>query len=471
MKLLKSMPQDTAFFERYADLTHTLTKVSVITQVFTGICEIGILYALIYPSVHDLVPSYAATISTIAAVFLAAILQLGLKKVFPYSVRAVLYKRFKGLDLAFSIGVFLLTIALLTVSVFLSYKGSKDIAAFAAPKSTEKTTTAQDSAKNAATIAANGRFTTDSATIETKFKGKTEALTAELQSRITAIERNAQSRQATTLRAELKTKLAAMQADKATEIQAKSDLRTATIDRETSRADSQTDVILSDNRTAKEKAETKANSYSGYIGYFTLFCYIFFMFTYILNEIHHKGAKIDLTPMPSQRHFTPSVLAEFFEAAKERIDVILRTKVYNFANATAAQPLPDAIRSLYDFKPKTFLEVLNVEPHFEQTKIVKLPVKRHQLAATIKEDVPQEKRYTIGFKQSKDNDTETVNDTQNMATTKIVGGGETIGQCPNCLASFTKNHKKHTYCSDECRGQYWEKEKGKKLHKNKTGKN
>ena len=73
MKLLKSMPQDTAFFERYADLTHTLTKVSVITQVFTGICEIGILYALIYPSVHDLVPSYAATISTIAAVFLAAI--------------------------------------------------------------------------------------------------------------------------------------------------------------------------------------------------------------------------------------------------------------------------------------------------------------------------------------------------------------------------------------------------------------
>ena len=481
MKILKSMPQDTAFFERYADLTHTLTKVSVITQVFTGVCEIGILYALIYPSVHDLLPNYAVMLSTVAAVFLAAILQLGLKKVFPYSVRAILYKRFKGLDLAFSIGVFLLTIALLCVSVFLSYKGSKDIAAFAAPKPNEKTTTAQDSAKNAATVAANGRFTTDSATIETKYKGKTEALTAELQSRITTIERNAQGRQATTLRAELKTKLAAMQADKATEIQAKSDIRQTTIDRETSRADSQTDVILSDNRTAKDKAESKAASYSGYIGYFTLFCYIFFMFTYILNEIHHKGAKIDLTPMPSQRHFTPSVLAEFFEAAKERIDVILRIQVYNFANATAAQPLPDAVRSLYNFKAKTFDEVLTVEPHFEQMRIIKLPVKRHKLAATTQDDTtkktddtPQKSRQ-IGFKKTDDtkddttakqddtgvhNDFRPTSNLQDDTKTIIVNSGD-FGKCENCSKDFFRNHKKQRFCCEDCRKEAWKAKTGK----------
>jgi hypothetical protein len=46
-----------------------------------------------------------------------------------------------------------------------------------------------------------------------------------------------------------------------------------------------------------------------------------------------------------------------------------------------------------------------------------------------------------------------------------------IGQCPNCLASFTKNHKKHVYCKDECRIDYWQKMNNKKVHKNKTGRN
>lgn len=473
MKILKSMPNDTAFFERYADLVHSLTKVATIAQVVTGAAEIGILYALLYGSINDIAPSRATTLTMIAAVFCAALLQFGLKKVFPYSVRAILFKRFKGLDLAFSIAVFILTIALLGVSIFLSWHGSKDIANFAIKPPIEKNTTSQDSAKRAATIQANGLFTTDSATIETKFTGKAEALTAELMSRIATIERNAKGKQATTQRAELKTKIAQLQADKATEIQAKSDKRQADIDKATNRADQQTDDILSDNKTAKTKADDKAKSYSGYIGYFTLFCYIFFLFTYILNEIYHKGAKIDLTPIPSQRHFDPSVVALFFEAAKERLDVFFRTHIYNFSNNTKAQPLPDSYRILHTFKAKTFDEVLKVESDFEQTKIVKLPTKRHKIAASVNDTEPTkeaEKRHTIGFRKESSNDSNDTQKVENKAITKIVGGGETIGQCPNCLESFTKNHKKHTYCKDQCRIDFWQKEKGRKIHKNRTGK-
>ena len=470
------MPQDAAFFERYADLTHTLTKVSIITQTFTGICEIGILYALLYPSVNDLAPNYATTLTTTAAIFLAAILQLGLKKVFPYSVRAVLYKRFKGLDLAFSVGVFLLTIALLTVSIFLSYKGSKDIASFAAPKATEKTTAAQDSAKRAATMQAKALFSSDSMIIESKFIGKKEAIESELMSSIAAIERNAKGKQATTLRAELKTKLAKLQSDKATEIQAKSDLRAAAIDRATNRADQQTDVILSDNKTAKEKAESKASSYSGYIGYFTLFCYVFFLFTYILNEIHHKGAQIEVTPIPSQRHFNPSVLAEWLEALKERIDVFFRTKVYNFADATAAQPLPDAVRSLYNFKAKTFDEVLQVESEFEKTKVVKLPTKRHKIAANLQDDTATKQRQ-IGFRKTdetkddttaKQDDTRVHNDfrySDNLQddTKTILVSHSDFGKCENCGKDFFRNHKKQRFCCEDCRKIAWSNRTGKTL--------
>lgn len=474
------MPKDTAFFERYADLTHSLTKVATIAQVVTGAAEIGILYALLFGSINDIAPSNAPTLTMFAAVFCAALLQFGLKKVFPYSVRAILYNRFKGLDFAFSIAVFILTIALLGVSVFLSWHGSKDIAAFAIKPPTEKTTTAQDSAKRAATMQANGLFTTDSATIEAKYNGKAEALTAELMSRITSIERYSNGKQATTQRAELKTKLAKLQADKATEIQSKSDKRQAAIDQATSRADNQTDEILSDNKAAKTKAADKAKSYLGYIGYFTLFCYIFFLFTYILNEIYHKGAKIDLTPVPSQRHFNPSVIAEFFEALKERIDVNLRTKVYNFANATEAQPLPDAVRGLYEFKAKNFDEVLSVQSDFEQTKIVKLPTKRHKLAATIQpekaDDTPKKQRQ-IGFRKADDtsdgagekqDDTGVHNDFRSTANltddskTIIVTGGD-FGKCENCGNDFFRNHKKQRFCCEDCRKIAWSNKTGKIL--------
>ena len=485
MKILKSMPQDTVFFEKYADLTHSLTKVATIAQVVTGSAEIGILYALLFPSIHDLAPNYAGTLSTIAALFCATLLQFGLKKVFPYAVRAFIYKRWQGLDRAFSVSVIILTLALLGVSVFLSWHGSKDIANFAVTQPAEKTTTAQDSAKNAVMTAANGRFTTDSATIETKYKGKSEALNAEFNSRIGVAEGKANQtvtsapswskslrQNAAALRGEMSTKLAQLQADKATEIQAKSDKRQSDIDKATDRADQQADGILAENKAAKDAATAKTNSYSGYIGYFTLFCYIFFLFTYILNEIYHKGAKIDLTPVPSQRHFNPSVIAEFFEALKERIDVNLRTRVYNFANATEAQPLPDAVRGLYEFKAKTFDEVLKVESDFAQTKVVKLPTKRHKLAATIQgdtakktDDTPQKQRQ-IGFKKTDEtavsNDTNDTEKVENITNTKIVGGG-IVGECKHCNKSFVKNHKKQIYCQDSCRIADYEKRSGKKL--------
>lgn len=488
MKLLKSMPQDTAFFERYADLTHSLTKVAIIAQVVTGAAEIGILYALLYPSINDLAPNYAGKLSTIAAFFCATLLQFGLKKVFPYAVRAFIFKRWKGLDCAFSVSVIILTIALLAVSIFLSWKGSKDIASFAVAKPTEKTTTAQDSAKNAVLIAANGRFTTDSATIETKYKGKAEALTAEFNGRIGSIEGKANQTvtsapswskslrsQAGALRSEMSTKLAQLQANKATEIQAKSDKRQSDIDKATDRANSQTDAILNENKTAKDAATAKANSYSGYIGYFTLLCYIFFLFTYILNEIYHKGAKIDLTPVPSQRHFTPSVIAEFFEALKERIDVNLRTRVYNFANATDAQPLPDAMRSLYDFKADVLTNTQKVETTAKEAKVIKLPLKLPfipAIAATT-ETEPTEKRQ-IGFNKTKPKEENPTDDKDNQRNASIRNAYEpnetskyAVLNCAYeaCGKAFERRTTFQKYCCEECRIAAFELRTGKQLKK------
>ena len=462
MKLQTNLPQNADginFFERYASLINSLTSVAFIAQLITGFCEVGILYTLLYPSFADVVPpQYLGFVAMIGAIICATMLQMGLKEVFPYSIRAILYNRFKGLDLAFTIGIFILTISILAGSIALSWQGSKDIAEFAVSKPIEKTTSKSDSTKNADFATAQRLFTSDSSTIETKYKGKSEALTAEFNSRISANEGKASQTansapswskslrlQAATLRGELTTKLATLQADKAIELEAKATDRKKAIDKADNRADSDAATITADNTTAKGEAEKKKNRYKGYIGYFTLMCYIFFLSVFTMNEIYKKGSSIDIKPLPSQRHFNPSVFAEFIETVKEKLDVYFRTKIQNWADKTPAQPLPLSINALYDFKANTFDEVLQVESDFEKMKVVKLPTKRHKIAAIAKDDTTKKaddtpsKVRVIGFKKQDDtgntNDTNDTEKVENTADTNIVGGG-IVGNCKHCSKSF-----------------------------------
>jgi hypothetical protein len=500
MKTFKSMPKNEGiqFFDRYANLIHSLTRFAVVAQLVTGLTEIGIIYALLYPSISDLAPSYAPGVTTPLSILFASLLQVGLKKVFPYSVRAILFKRWKGLDLPFSVAVFALTGALLSVSILLSYKGSHDIIDIAIAPPTEKTTTATDSTKAATEREATAIFRTDSATIETKFAGKSEALTSEFQSRASGYDAQASrakgsiykaelAAKAQGIRAELKTKLATLQSDKATELEAKATERKATINRATDKNDNATALILSDNKEAKGKAENRKGRYKNYIGFFVLFCYIFFLIAFVLDEIHKKGSEISETPVLHQRHFAASLFAEWMEAVKARFDTWVRSKIYAYSDKTKASPLPNALNPLYDFDGKTY-NVWNIETtEPTEKKVIKIPSKVLRIAA--KKEVTEtdtkeadndtkkepKKSQRIGFFKDveaaeTDNDSHH-NDTAKNATTKIVGGTDTSGYCPQCHKAFIKNHKKHVYCTDDCRVLFWQKKTGKEVHKNKTGKN
>jgi hypothetical protein len=475
MKLQTNLPQNAAFFERYADLITRLKGVATIAQIITGVCEIGILYGLIYPSLVDIVPpQYVGFMTTLGAIICAAMLQIGLKEVFPYSIRAVLFKRFSGLDLWFSIGIFVLTAAMLAASITLSWQGSKDIADFAISKPIEKTTTASDSIKNADFLTAQRVFTSDSATIETKYKGMIQAVESERMNAINTVERNAKGKRATTLRAELTAKLAKLQADKATEIEAKATDRKRAMDRAATRNDGEAATIATDNTTAKNEVSEKKTKYKGYIGYFTLMCYVFFLSVFTMCEIYHKGANIEIKPLPSQRHFNPSVFAEFIETVKEKLDVFFRTKIQNWADKTPPQPLPLSMSALYDFKADVLTDTIKIETTAKQTKIVRLPLKVHKIAAVTETatdneaEKPQRKIGFFGKNIGNDltNDTATENGktTVESLTTKIVVNNQTR-ICEHCGTSYVYRHHKQKYCSEPCRIDAWEKRNGKELVK------
>jgi hypothetical protein len=494
MKLQTNLPQNADFFEKYAELITSLSSVATIAQIITGLCEIGILYGLIFPSMVDVLPpQYVGFCAMLGAVICAALLQIGLKKVYPHAVRAILHQHFKGLYLWFTIFIFILTGAMLAASITLSWQGSKDIADFAVSKPVEKTTTKSDSLKNVDFATAQRLFTSDSATIETKYKGKAEALTAEFNSRISTNEGKASQAAgtapswskslratATALRGEMTTKLATLQADKAAEIEAKANDRKKAMDRAATRNDGEAATIATDNTTAKNEVKEKKDKYKGYIGYFTLMCYVFFLSVFTMNEIYHKGANIEIKPLPTQRHFNPSIFAEWIETVKEKLDVYFRTKIQDWADKTPAQPLPLSMAALYDFKADLLTDTIKIETTGKQTKIVKLPLKVHRIAAekqddtTIKADETPVKIRQIGFKKQdettddtkpKDDNTAVHNDfrsTDNFrddTKTKMVTSGD-FGKCEHCGDDFFRNHKKQRFCKEECRKDAW---------KNKTG--
>jgi hypothetical protein len=485
MKTFKSMPKETAFFDRYANLIHSLTRFAVVAQLVTGLTEIGIIYSLLYPSISDLAPSYAAIITTPLSILFASLLQVGLKKVFPYSVKAILYKRFKSLDLAFTIAVFVLTIALLIVSILLSYKGSRDIVDIAIQPPTEKTTTATDSTRAAAERQANATFTTDSATIETKFAGKSEAIQSDYLSRASGYDAQAArakgsiykaelTAKANGIRAELKTKLATLQSDKATEIEAKATERKATIQRATDKNDQATAEIKTANSEAKGKAEQRKGRYKNYVGYFTMFCYVFFLIAFVLDEIYKRGAQIDETPQPHQRHFLPSLFAEWIEAIKARFDTWVRAKIYAYSDKTKASPLPNALNSLYDFKADALQNVWTIQTEPQETKVIKLPSKPLRIAAKSemtdgKSGVSDEKKSRqIGFFKQQKTDEMTDGDQDKTAKTATDVTAAVMHEKPQpkvkncewCNNSFEYVVYNKKYCCETCKKQAWEAKTG-----------
>jgi hypothetical protein len=376
-------------------------------------------------------------------------------------------------------GVFLLTFTLLSVSVYLSWQGSKDIADFAVAPPQYRTTTKADSTKNADIATAQRMFTTDSTTIEAKYKGKSEATKSDLQSQIANLETRAAStaktspswskelkNKAVILRGGLSTKLASLDSEKAAEIETKAaDLR-RTMDKANDRADDETAAIKTENATLKANADQRKDCYKGYIGYFTLMCYVFFLSIFALNEIYHKGTNIETKPLPSQRHFAPSVMSEFWETVKEKLDVFFRTKIQTWSDRTPPQPIPSKAHLLYNFQFDLLTDTLKIETESEKIRLpVKVPFKASHIPTSKQAGItPEKERRQIGFvKNDKTENPETVKDLINdKHTTKIVNENRV---CHHCGVNYIHGHHKQKYCSELCRVEAWEKRTGKRFSK------
>jgi hypothetical protein len=488
MKVRMTLPKNTAFFNRYADLVYSLKKSGIIAQLIAGLTEIGILMAIVYGSIVDMMPIFAPSVSVIGAIVAASMLQIGLRVSLPYAVRSVLFRRFTGLDLAFSLVVWLLLVALLVVSVTLSYRGSKDIAQAIAPKPKERTTTASDSLARTDAAQVESIYTVECSNVAARYGGKIEATKANLQMEIESLESAANrylakspthakelKARAKVTRGTLAAKVATLTSEQAAAMETANAKRADQLAAIQKRRNGEADQVSSENRNNWQKAETKANQYGGYLGFFALACYLVFIVSVVLDEMLKKGAKIQAMPMPTQYNFTPSVFQELKAAFNERFNQVARAKIQTFADKTKAAPIPSRVPILYSYEADHFKNVLTVEAEQSRKSIsVKLPTKSPlQVAASTTaenaENGNEETKRRIGFytDRKEADGKKGQNEVNENRNTKAVND-YSARTCGHCESAYTHKHHKQIYCSENCRVLAWEKRTGRTLNKGKV---
>jgi hypothetical protein len=462
MKSFKSLPTNDSFFNYYASLTPTLTKLGFFAQAISAATEIGVIYSIIYSAASDFVPDLAHSIGIAGAVIGTAFLEVGLRKFAPYSVRSILHKKYKGLDMVMTLFIILATAGLLTTSGLLSFKGSKTVVEVVAPDPDLQTDDKAILRFNQDAKALTDQYRADSAAVSTRYSDQIKAKQAyyaalidveknKLQNYIDRERRTGQSY--ITAKGRIKSQIKALQADQQKVV---SDLRSDQGEEMkgliTAKA-AQLDLRRLELRTAKEDVRTanisatdrREKLVSGYgsgLAWFTVFGLVVFLVSVILSEVHKKGSGIEEKAQPAQYDFMPSILSELTTAFNNHYQYQSRRLVYWIEGKTPAAQLPKAPNDLYDL---TGLQQ-------KKFNVTKEDLERIQ--------ADQAKRRQIGFKLPS-NDTNENRLNENRYT------NEKQRTCHNCEKQYTYRHHKQKYCCDQCRIEAWEKRTGAKLKKGK----
>lgn len=371
MKTLFSLPKDEGFFSRYATLVPTLRKLGGLSQIINAITEVGIIYAVTFSMLTEFWGAYAAPLAVFAAVVGVFVIEGGLRKFLPFAARAILYKRFQGLD-AWMTGFILVTcLSLFVVSLTLSFRGSKAMVEAAAPVPDTKTTDAPDTALNDGKAEAARTFSRDSGEISARYASLITAQRAAYTARIEAeratlarYQKNAQKYNSlinggkakiSALEAERAAKVAELETAKAGEMSEAARRKSADTERVTARHSTATAEISALNAEARTKSDTRTRTYGSGLAWFTLIFHFVLILAVALDEMNMKGSGIEQVAQPNQYHFSEGIWAAFANTMHDKWNHYARTRIQRWADKTPPPPRPTAPPTLYelaDWKPQ-----------------------------------------------------------------------------------------------------------------------
>lgn len=477
MKTLFSLPKDDGFFNRYATLIPTLRKLGVLSQVINAITEIGIIYAVVFSLLSEFWGAYAAPLAVVGAIIGTGVIELGLRQFLPYSARAVLYRRFQGLDLWMSVFILASTLSLFVCSLTLSFKGSKAMVEAVAPAPDVKSTEAADAAFSTGKTDAARTFSRDSAEISTRYAGLIAAQKSAYAARfnneretladLKKKEQRTGQRYETlkerardkinALESEQAAKIAELETAKAGEMSAATQRKAGDLERITAAHSATTADINGQNTTARIKSETRVKTYGSGLAWFTLVFHFVLILAVALDEMHKKGSGIEQVAQPNQYHFSESIWAAFWNTVSDKWNYHARTKIKTWADKTPAPPRPSEPPTLYelaDWKPRRV--TLPAVPPEPLAAAANGNGKQNGNGYASKNFALDTERISVTIPASE----APANPSVNNAT---VTQGGFAKDCAQCGKGFLAKVNWQKFCSEGCKMAYHEAKHGEKF--------
>lgn len=350
------------FYTRYAPLIPKLKLPGYLSQIVSGLTEWGILYALIYSSLAVFWPDHAAVAGLIGATVGVTIIEGGLRGLLPFSARAIIKRRWKGLDGWISAIVLSLTALLLAGSAYLSFAGSRSLVESIATPPAETTTTLSDSLATSEAALVNTAWQSDADAIKTAYDVRLDAVrlaAAATLSRLDAslaalrTKERTTGQRYTTARSDVRQQITDAKADRDTEL-AKlntareaelADLRTGYRRRLggiTSGRDSTRHHVATTNALALADHQDKVGAYGGGLAWFTVLCLLVLIVSITVEELHMAGAGIEELAEPDAYTFEGGAVAAFREALAARGRRFIFGLVHHIERGTPEAPEPVA---------------------------------------------------------------------------------------------------------------------------------
>lgn len=459
MKIHKTLPQNDAFFGYYARLIPTLFQVGFLSQAFSAAIETYILFSILRPKFQG-VTDRPETAALIAALFLVALLEVGLRTSAAYSVRSILYRKFSGLDLPMSIFIFLLSGSLLLCSVVLHIEGAKEaVEVNSAAPALEQTAHVETSGQTEAAALLRS-YSQDSATVAATYAARIKATRAKYQAREKEYnaKKGATSAGAARIRAKQEEAVAALEAERGGKLERLLERKDSRLERVKSRQFSAVDEISGRNKKRLERAETRLEKYSSYLSTFSVLTVLFFLLTIALNEIHKKGSGIEEIAIPHQYQFEQPLFSKLATAVGGKFQYHARRAIDWIEEKTPDPRAPLAPAPLYDWRGLTpaRLQVLARGATRAANKSagggVSFTVPAEEEAPALAFN-PEALRYAPA---------------RNNATVTTQGEEAPDSQfskvCENCKTPFFARVAWQRYCSEKCKLDYHERKRGRRFN-------
>lgn len=350
MKIYQSLPQNETFYQYYAGLVPALYRVGILSQLFSAAIELYILTSILRPKLEAV--ALGAFAAFLCAALLVALLEGGLRTGAAYCSRAVLFRKWRGLDLPMSVFVFLLTFGLLVCSLVLHIEGSKE--AVTANDSGPKIehTNHIDAAADKAAAEILRVFRQDSAAIVNTYAALIGAARAETKAAVRAhnARPGATYSGAADIQAQGAAKVATLEAERAAKMGDLVADKGRRLDLAQNRHYAAADNVETRNEKAREQANGRAAKYSSYLSTFSVLTVVFFLLTIALNEINAKGAGIEPVAIPHQYQFEPGILSKLWAAICEKFQYHARAAIERIEAATPQPAQPIEPHNLYNWK-------------------------------------------------------------------------------------------------------------------------